>query len=95
MEPKIDAELIKVIKDAIATSSCCTEALDKVIKFEKEQRELKGWHVSAPLDVMCGQRVIEDPMDEAQKMAHDILQIKLELAQGKCREVDVTKEEIL
>ena len=92
MEPKIDAELIRVIKDAIATSSCCTEALDKVIKFEKEQRGLKGWHVSAPLDVMCGQRVIEDPMDEAQKMAYDILQMKLELAQGKCREVDVTKE---
>ena len=92
MESKIDAELVKVIQDAIGNSKSCTEALDKVVAFEKEKRGLKGWHVSAPLDVLCGERTIDNPKVEADKMAHDILMMKLSIAQGKCKEVDATNE---
>ena len=61
MEKKIDFELLTVIDKSIGDSASYVEALDKVIKWEKENRGLKGFHVSAPLDVMCGTRKVEDP----------------------------------
>ena len=89
---EIDEELVKVIEDAMATSKSSQEALDKVIVFEKEHRGLKGFHVSAPLDVMCGVRKIDDPYSEAEKMAHAVLLMELERAKGQLKEVDVTNE---
>jgi hypothetical protein len=90
MENKIDAELIKVIESSISNSKTCMEALDKVLDWETKNRGLKGFHVSAPLDVMCGQRTIDDPKEEAEKMAHDILSMKLSCAKGHFK--DVTNE---
>ena len=90
MENKIDAELIKVIEDAISESKSCLEAFDKVVEWKKKNRGLTGFHVSAPLDVMCGQRTIDDPKEEAEKMAHDILLMDLDCAKGHYK--DVTNE---
>lgn len=89
---KADAELAKFIEDAIANSGSNTEALAKVIEFEKGHRGLVGFHMSAPLDVMCGMRKIDDPKAEAENMAHDMLCIKLEAAKGELKEVDATNE---
>ena len=87
MEKKIDFELLTVIDESIGDSSSYVEALDKVIKWEKENRGLKGFHVSAPLDVMCGTRKVEDPADEANKMAHDVLMMHRAGALGKWKEI--------
>ena len=90
MESKIDAELVKVIEDAMRESKTCMEALDKVIEWKKKNRGFIGMHVSPPLDVMCGQRTIDDPREEAEKMAHGILLIDLACARGQYE--DVTDE---
>lgn len=87
MEKKIDFELLTVIDESIGDSPSYVEALDKVIKWEKENRGLKGFHVSAPLDVMCGTRKVEDPADEANKMAHDVLMMHRAGALGKWKEI--------
>ena len=92
LEKKEDTELVKVIDDAIANSKDYVEALDKVIKFEKEHRGLKGMHISAPLDVLCGQRKVEDPHGEANKIAHDVLKMRRASALRQLKEVDVTDE---
>ena len=91
-EKKVDQELVQVIDNAIANSKDYVEALDKVIKFEKEHRGLKGMHISAPLDVLCGQRKVEDPHGEANKIAHDVLKIRRASALRQLKEEDVTDE---
>jgi len=92
MEKKIDFELLTVIDESIGDSASYVDALDKVIKWEKENRGLKGIHISTPLDVMCGTRKVEDPVDEANKMAHDVLMMERAKALGQCKEV--TGEEL-
>ena len=92
MEKKIDEELVKVIDEAIANSPSHTDALDKVIKWEKKNRGLKGIHISTPLDVLCGTRKVEDPADEANKMAYGVLMMERTGALGKWKEV--TAEEL-
>ena len=77
-----DPELVKVIDDAIANSASHIEALDKVIAFQKEHRGLIGIHVSAPLDILTGQRKVEDPSAEAEKMAEGVLMMERESALG-------------
>ena len=91
-EKKVDMELVNVIEDAMANSKSSTEALDKVIEWEKEHRGLKGFHVSAPLDVLCGVRKVEDPANEAEKIAHDVLRMHLASVKGQLKEVDVSEE---
>ena len=91
-EKKVDTELVKVIEDAIANSKSSTEALDKVIEWEKEHRGLIGFRVSTPLDVLCGVRKVEDPANEAEKIAHDVLRMLLASAKGELKEVDVSEE---
>ena len=88
MEQKeIDEELVKVIEEAISGSSSYVDALDKVIKWKKENRGLKGFHISTPLDVLCGTRKVEDPADEANKMAYDVLMMERAGALGKWKEI--------
>ena len=90
---KLDEELVKYIEETIDNSNgdYCS-ALDKVIEWKKKNRGLKGIHVSPPLDVMCGQRTIDCPKEEAEKMAHDILLMDLACARGQYK--DVTNEEL-
>ena len=87
MEKKIDFELLTVIDKSIGDSPSYVEALDKVIKWEKENRGLKGFHVSAPLDVMCGTRKVEDPEKEAEEMARGVLLMHRAGALGKWKEI--------
>ena len=85
---EIDEELVKYIEEVIANSNgdYCS-ALDKVVEWRKKNRGLKGIHVSPSLDVMCGTRKVEDPVDEANNVAKDALVIMLASAQGKIKEV--------
>ena len=87
MEKKIDFELLTVIDESIGNSPSYVDALDKVIKWEKENRGLKGFHVSAPLDVMCGTRKVEDPEKEAEEMARGVLLMHRAGALGKWKEI--------
>ena len=87
MEGKVDAELVKVIESAISESKSCVEALDKVIEWEKANRGLRGFHVSTPMDVMLGTREVEDPIEEAEKMAHDVLIMDLACAKGHYKDI--------
>lgn len=84
---EIDEELAKFIEESMSNSKDYCEALDKVIKWQKKNRDLIGIHIGAPLDVMCGQRKVEDPKEEANKIAKDTLVILLESARGKLKEV--------
>lgn len=90
-EKKVDMELVNVIEDAMSNSKSSTEALDKVIKWEKEHRGLKGFHVSTPLDVLCGVRKVDNPAKEAEDMAHDLLVIHLACAKGELKTVHVSE----
>ena len=87
MSEKRDDELADFIKSVIDGPGTWTEKADKIIKFQKEKRGLRGFHVGAPLDVLCGQRKIEDPAAEAEKMAHDLCLLQQAFAEGKCEEV--------
>lgn len=87
MEKKIDEELVKVIDEAIANSPNYTDALDKVIKWEKENRGLKGFHISTPLDVLCGTRKVEDPEKEAEELARGVLLMHRAGALGQYKEI--------
>ena len=89
---KVDEELVKVIESAISESKSCIEALDKVIEWKKANRGLKGFHVSTSMDIMLGTRKVEDPNEEAEKMAHDVLMMDLACARGQY--TDVTNEEL-
>ena len=89
---EIDEELATFIEATMDNEKSHCAALDKVIAWQKEHRGLKGFHISAPLDVMCGQRQVEDPYAESEKMAHDVLKMMLASARGQLEEVDVTKE---
>jgi len=89
---EIDEELANFIEKAISESVDYCEALDKVVAYQKEHGDLIGIHIGTPLDVMCGQRKVEDPVDEANKIAKDTLLILLESAKGELKEV--TQEEL-
>ena len=87
---EIDEELATFIEKAISESVDYCEALDKVVAYQKKHGDLIGIHVSMPLDILCGQRKVEDPIEEAEKMAHDVLVMHLADASGQYK--DVTNE---
>ena len=87
MEKKIDFELLTVIDKSIGDSPSYVEALDRVIKWEKENRGLKGFHISTPLDVLCGTRKVEDPEKEAEEMARGVLLMHRAGALGQYKEI--------
>ena len=92
MDKKIDFELLTVIDEAIDDSPSYVDALDRVVEWEKKNRGLRGFHISTPLDVLCGTKKVEDPANEADKMAHDVLMMERARAMGFCKEV--TAEEL-
>ena len=87
MEKKIDFELLTVIDESIGDSPNYVDALDRVIEWQKQNRGLKGIHISTPLDVLCGTRKVEDPADEANKMAYGVLMMERAGALGKWKEI--------
>ena len=52
---------------------------------------MKGFHISTPLDVLCGVRKVDNPAKEAEAMAHDLLVIHLAHAKGELKKVDVSE----
>lgn len=92
---EIDEELATFIEKAISESGDYCEALDKVIAYKKEHGDFIDMHVSMPLDILYGQRKVEDPMDEANKIAKDILLVFLESARGKLKEVTTEELELM
>ena len=87
MEKKIDFELLTVIDKSIGDAPSYVEALDRVIKWEKKNRGLKGFHISTPLDVLCGTRKVEDPEKEAEEMARGVLLMHRAGALGQYKEI--------
>lgn len=90
MPGKRDDELADFIKSVIDGEGTWVSKADKIIKFKKEKRSLIGMHISAPLDVLCGQRKIEDHAPEAEKMAHGMCLMMQAEAEGKFK--DTTNE---
>ena len=89
---EIDEELVTFIEKAISESVDYCEALDKVIAYQKEHRDLISIHISTPLDILCGQRKVEDPREESNRIAKDTLLVMLASARGQLKEV--TPEEL-
>ena len=87
MSAKRDDELAEFIKSVIDGEGTWQQKLDKIIDWEKKHRGLRGLHVSAPLDVMCGQREIKDVNQEAEKMAHDLCLMEQARAESRLKEV--------
>ena len=87
MPGKRDDELADFIKSVIDGEGTWVSKADKIIQFKKEKRGLRGIHVSAPLDVLCGQRKIEDPTAEAERMAHDLCFMMQAESEGKFKDV--------
>lgn len=88
-----DEELEKVIENAVGKcNGDYLQALDKVIAFKKEKRGLKGFHVTPSLDLFLGKERDIDPLEEVNKMAHDVLMMELSHARGQYREI--TGEEL-
>ena len=95
MEKKIDFELLTVIDESIGDSPSYVEALDRVIKWEKKNRGLKGIHISTPLDVLCGTRKVEDTEKETEEMARGVLLMERAGALGKWKEVTAEELDIM
>lgn len=89
---EIDEELATFIEKAISESVDYCEALANVIAYKKEHRDLIDIHISMPLDILSGQRKIENPWEESNKIAKDTLMVMLESARGHLKEV--TPEEL-
>ena len=82
-----DNELADFIKSVIDGEGTWQQKFNKIVEWQKKNRGLKGLHVSAPLDVMCGQRVITDVNQEAENMAHDLCLMEQARAEGQFEEV--------
>ena len=66
MRNKRNKKLLKVIDEAVATSSSSVEALDKILKWRKENDGLKGIHFSI-------YPISEDGTLEKEKVAEDLI----------------------
>ena len=86
-ENKVDTELVNVIETAIKESKSYAEAFDRVIKFKKEHRGLRGFHATF-MDDFFRKEPIEDLNKELENRAHDILMMDLECAKGNCKRID-------
>lgn len=84
-EKKIDTELLQVIDDAIAGSKNYSEALDKVIKFKREHRGLKG--ISATVIPDSSSKPDDGKKYTNDTCAHDILMMMRAEALGKFKDV--------
>ena len=90
MSGKRDDELADFIKSVIDSEGTWMSKAGKIIKFKKEKRGLLCMHLSAPLDVLCGQSKVEDHAAEAEKLAHDLCLMMQAEAEGKFK--DTTNE---
>ena len=87
-----DDEMADFIKSVIDGEGTWVSKLDKINKFQMKRNGGHSIHVSAPLDVMCGQRKVDDPVAYSEELAKEVCSILQEHAEGRLEEVDVTKE---
>ena len=77
-------ELLKVIDEALASTSNSVDALDKILKYKKENG-LTGFHFS-----MYPKGDINETLLDNEVIASKIIAIMKENASGKTKEVDIT-----
>lgn len=77
-------ELVKIIDEAIASTSNSMDALDKILNYRKENG-LTGFHVS-----MYPKGNINETLPDNEAIAREIIAIMKEHASGKTKEVDIT-----
>ena len=82
-----DPELLKVIDDAIVSTSNSVDALDKILKYKKENG-LIGFHFS-----IYPKNDINETLPNNEAIASEIIAIMKEHASGKTKEVDITNME--
>ena len=74
---RIDLDLVEFIDEAVRSSANKVEALDKVLKFKKENRGMMGFHFSCmPTDKSIG----------AENIASDLLAMMRADASGMFRD---------
>lgn len=76
MRSERNEKLLKVIDEAVATSSSSVEALDKILKWRKENDGLKGMHFSI-------YPISEDGTVEKEKVADDLIKMIRCVANGE------------
>lgn len=91
----VDLELVKVIDDAIASSPSSLAALDVVIEWKKRNRGLRGFSVTPNYSRLMDPNVKIDPIEEAEKMAHDVLMLDRSYAMGRCIRVTDAELDVL
>jgi hypothetical protein len=74
---RIDLDLVEFIDEAIHSSANKVEALDKVLKFKKENRGMTGFHFSC---------MPTDKSIDAENMASDLLVMIHAAASGLCKD---------
>ena len=80
-----EPELVKIIDEAVSSTTNSIEALDKIINYKKENG-LKSFHISLyPKD--------EKELDK-ESVASEIITIMREQASGKIKLVDITNVDL-
>ena len=77
-------ELVKIIDEAIASTSNSVDALDKILNYNKENG-LMGFHFS-----IYPKNDINETLPDNEAIAREIIAIMREHASGKTKEVDIT-----
>ena len=74
---RIDPDLVEFIDETVNSSASKVEALDKVLKFKKENRGMTGFHFSC---------MPTDKNVDAEDMASDLLTMMRAYASGMFRD---------
>ena len=80
MRSERNEKLLKVIDEAVATSSSLIEALDKILKWRKENDGLKGIHFSI-------YPTSEDGTADKEKVAEDLIKMMRCSANGDYKRI--------
>lgn len=80
MKNERNEKLLKVIDEAIATSSSSVEALDKILKWQKENDELIGMRFSI-------YPTSEDGTVDKEKVAEDMIKMMRASANGEYKNI--------
>ena len=80
MRSEKNEKLLKVIDEAVVSSSSSVEALDKILKWRKENDGLKGINFSI-------YPTSEDGMVDKEKLAHDLIIMMRASANRKYKDI--------
>lgn len=80
----MNKELVKFIDEAVASSESSMDALDKIIKWKKENDGLIGINCSI-------YPTSEDDTFDKEKVAHDLIKMMRSSANGDIKDITNTK----